>query len=65
MSISNLQINISDGGARQQAWEAAAAKAGFPNKSQWAVRILEEALTKSARKKLPALGGMGRPPAKK
>jgi len=63
--ISNLQINIADDGARQAAYEAAAEKAGHPNKSQWAVRILDAALGKRVQKKLPPLTGMGRPPAKK
>jgi len=61
MSRSNLQINLSDDGVRQKAWEDAARKAGYGSKSQWAARVLEDALAKAVRNKLPPMPGMGRP----
>jgi len=62
--VSNLQINVADGGDRQAAWEHAARVAGFTKKSQWAASVLDQALSKTARAKLPPIAGPGRPPKK-
>jgi len=67
--ISNLQINLNDGGVRQEHWERIATEQGFPNKSQWAAEVIEKAmrraLTKEQRKELPRRNKMGRPVEKK
>ena len=57
---SNLNIIITDGGARRAAWDQAAAEAGV-SRMQWALALLDAALPADVRENLPPLKPVGRP----